>query len=211
MQVTEEIVSYSAVRGTVREYETVLILRPDTNKDGIAELVERLQKIMNTQGARLQSIDNWGLRTLAFPVKRCKRGIYLYFRFLAGSNTVAEMERILRIREDVLRYLSVRVDEDVDPNARPSEIDDESLEAASESAPDPVEIAAAEAAARAEAEAAEAAARAEAEAAEAAARAEAEAAASAEESNGAQASEDAAQTPAEAPAADADKKNEEGA
>lgn len=202
MQVTEEVGSYSARRGTVREYETVLILRPDTNKDGIATLVERLQQIMSTQGSRLQSIDNWGLRTLAFPVKRCKRGIYLYFRFLAGSNTVTEMERILRIREDVIRYLSVRVDEDVDPEARPSELDDESLEAATESAPDPVEIAAAEAAARAEAEAAEAAARAEKEAAEAAARAAEEAAAG-----------DSSEAPAAEAndSADADKKNEEGA
>lgn len=152
--VTEEVISYSAQRGKVREFECVLILHPHTNKDGISELVERVQKIMDSKGARLQSIDNWGLRTLAFPVKRCKRGIYLYFRFLAGSTTVAELERILRIRDDVLRYLTVRVDQDVDPEARPSSIDQESLEAASESAPDPVEIAAAEAAARAEAEAA---------------------------------------------------------
>ena len=152
-QVTEEVVSYSAQRGTVREYEAVLILRPETNKEAISALVNRIQNIMTSQGSRLQTIDNWGLRTLAYPVKRCKRGIYLYFRFLAGSGTVTELERILRIREEVLRYLTVRVDEDVDPNARPSAISEDVLEAAAESAPDPVEIAAAEAAARAAAEA----------------------------------------------------------
>lgn len=182
--VTEEVISYSAQRGKVREFECVLILHPHTNKDGISELVERVQKIMEAKGARLQSIDNWGLRTLAFPVKRCKRGIYLYFRFLAGSTTVAELERILRIRDDVLRYLTVRVDQDVDPSARPSSIDQESLEAASESAPDPVEIAAAEAAARAEAEAAAEAERAAQEARNA-------------EQNAASASEEGAEQPAE--------------
>lgn len=193
--VTEEVVSYSAQRGKVREFECVLILHPHTNKEGISALVERLQQVMEGQGARLQSIDNWGLRTLAFPVKRCKRGIYLYFRFLAGSNTVAELERILRIRDDVLRYLTVRVDQDVDPNARPSEIDKESLEAASESAPDPVEIAAAEAAARAEAEAAAEAERAAEEARQAALKAEA----------GEGSTEESAQTEGEQDPADANK------
>lgn len=193
--VTEEVVSYSAQRGKVREFECVLILHPHTNKEGISALVERLQQVMEGQGARLQSIDNWGLRTLAFPVKRCKRGIYLYFRFLAGSTTVAELERILRIRDDVLRYLTVRVDQDVDPNARPSEIDQESLEAASESAPDPVEIAAAEAAARAEAEAAAEAERAAEEARQAALKAEA----------GEGSTEESAQTEGEQDPADANK------
>jgi small subunit ribosomal protein S6 len=168
--------SVSSKRGTQREYEATLILRPETNKAGIADLVGKLQGILGNEGSRLQKIDNWGVRTLAYPIQRSKKGIYLYTRFLGGSNVVNELERNLRIDETVLRYLTVLVDEDVDPEARPSDITDELLDAASESARDPLDILA-EQQAKAREEAAAAAAAA---AAEAAAEAAAAAAAAAE-------------------------------
>ena len=71
-----------------------------------------------------------------------KKGIYLYVRYLGGSDTVKELERNLRIWEEPLRYLTVLVDEDVDPGARPEDVDAETLDAASEIAPDPLEVAA---------------------------------------------------------------------
>lgn len=172
------IESYSSLRNTQNEFETTMILSPDTNKEGIQDLVGRLQGLFDANGGRLQKIDNWGLRTLAYPIQSTPKGIYLYIRYLGGSQMVKELERNLRIFPNVVRFLTVQVDENVDPSARPSDIDDEALDAATESAPDPRDIAAeAEAAAAAEAEA-------EAAAAAAAAAAEAEAAA-------AQASEDA--------------------
>ncbi len=166
--------SFRSTRGTQREYETVLIVRPNMNKPAILELVGRFQKIFDKEGARLQRIDNWGLRTLAYPIKQNKKGIYLYIRFLGGSDTVTELERNLRIYEEVVRFLTVLVDEDVDPEARPTEVTEELLDAASDSPEDPVEIARAKA--EAEAKAAAEAAAAEAAANEAAAAAAAEAA-----------------------------------
>ncbi len=134
------VLSTSAKRGTQREYEMTLILRSETNKDGIAKLVSKLQSIMTGAGGRLQKIDNWGLRTLAYPIRRNRKGIYLYTRFLGGSELVAELERNLRIDEMILRYMNILVDEDVDPGARPSDVTDELLDAASESAPDPLDV-----------------------------------------------------------------------
>ncbi|EDM80100.1 ribosomal protein S6 [Plesiocystis pacifica SIR-1] len=160
--------SYSALRGTQREFEVTMILRPDTNKEGIQSLVARIQAIFDSNGGRMQKIDNWGLRTLAYPIQSQRKGIYLYVRFLGGSDMVKELERNFRIYPEVVRYLTVMVDENVNPEARPSDIDEEALDAASESAPDPIEVAAEKARAEAEAAAAEAAA-AEAAAAEAAA------------------------------------------
>ena len=133
--------SQGSVRGTQREYECVLILRPTTNKEGITNLVEKIQAIFNRMGGRMQRIDNWGVRTLAYPIANHKQGIYLYIQLLGGSELITELERNLRIWNEVVRYLSVLVDEDVDPNARPSEVNEEILSAASESAPDPVELA----------------------------------------------------------------------
>ncbi|MEE9386604.1 MAG: 30S ribosomal protein S6 [Nannocystaceae bacterium] len=132
--------SIRSQRGTQREYETVLVLRSQTNKASISELIDRLKALFEKNGARLQSLDNWGLRTLAYPIRRSRQGIYLYLKFLGGSDIVREMERNLRIYDDVLRYLTVLVDDDVDPAARPSELTDELVEAASESSPDPVEV-----------------------------------------------------------------------
>jgi small subunit ribosomal protein S6 len=131
--------AYSALRGTQCEYETTMILKPETHKEGIRALAGRLQGILDRNGGRLQKIDNWGTRTLAYPIGRNKKGIYLYIRYLGGSDMVKELERNLRIHDDVVRYLTVLVDEDVDPGARPSDVDEESMEAATEVAPDPLD------------------------------------------------------------------------
>lgn len=138
--VFSEIKAYSSKKGTQREYENVLILRPEQNKQQIAEFLDAVRSILSSQNSSLLEIDNWGMRTLAFPIRHCKRGIYVYLRFLGGSDTVQELERKLRIREDVIRFLTARVDDDVDPSARPSSVDDAALDAASVAAPDPVEI-----------------------------------------------------------------------
>jgi small subunit ribosomal protein S6 len=139
--------SYSALRNTQREFETTIIIRPDIQKEGIADLVNRLQRIYSRNNGRMQKIDNWGLRTLAYPIDGHKKGVYLYVRFLGGSDMVKELERNLGIWDEVIRYLTVVVDGDVDPDARPSDVDDETLDAASDVAPDPLDIAAEKAAA----------------------------------------------------------------
>ena len=169
--------SVSARQNTQREYESVIILRPETGKPEIAELIERMQKVFTDRGGRLLKIDSWGIRVLAYPVAHQRKGIYLYWRYLGGSDMVAEFERHMRLVDKVIRFYTVRVDEDVDPNARPSEITEELLDAASEPGPDPDEVArkaAEEAAARRAAEEAARAAEAAAAAAAAAAASEAE-------------------------------------
>jgi small subunit ribosomal protein S6 len=131
--------SKSARQGTQREYETTLIIRPSTSKEGIREFVDRVGRVLTSQSARLQRIDNWGVRTLAYPIAKHRQGIYLYLRYLGGSDVVNELERNLRIYDEVIRYLTVLVDEDVDPTARPTEVTEALLDAAAEASPDPVE------------------------------------------------------------------------
>jgi small subunit ribosomal protein S6 len=138
----DNVRSYAALRDTQREFETTMILRPDINKDGIADVVNRLQALYERNGGRMQKIDNWGLRTLAYPIQSHKKGIYLYVRYLGGSDIVKELERNLRIWDEIVRYLTVVIDGDVNPEARPSDVDDETLDAASDVTPDPLDIAA---------------------------------------------------------------------
>jgi small subunit ribosomal protein S6 len=135
-----QIVSVSSRKNTKREYETVIILRPNVNKNGILELVHKMQGVFDRYQARLLKIENWGSRTLAFPIRRQSTGIYLYWRFLGGSDIVAEFERNLQINESVLRYYTVRVEDDVDPTARPSEITEDLLQTIAEPPPEPEPI-----------------------------------------------------------------------
>ena len=140
MSITGEVLSLRNLRGTQREYETVVIVRPDVNKQGILALVGRIQAILGRGGSRLLQVENWGLRTLAYPIRRQKKGVYLYLRFLGGSAIVAELERNLRIFEETIRYLTILVDEDVDATARPGDVTAEQLDQAGEIAPDPTEF-----------------------------------------------------------------------
>ena len=135
---TGQVLSHGALRGTKREYETVTILAPSTNKTDILELVGKVQGIFKDFDASLLQIENWGSRTLAYPIKRSKTGVYLYWRFLGGSDIIRELDRNFEIATAILRYHTVKIDEDIDPAARPSEVTEDLLNAAAEPPPEPV-------------------------------------------------------------------------
>jgi small subunit ribosomal protein S6 len=132
-----QVLSMGALRGTKREYETILILRPATNKTDILELVNKVQGIFKRFDSTLLEIENWGSRTLAYPIKRSANGVYLYMRYLGGSDVVREIQRNFEITDAILRYHTIKVDEDVDPSARPSEVTEDLLQAAAEPPPEP--------------------------------------------------------------------------
>lgn len=151
------VLSRNSKVGTQREYETVTILRSNTSKQQISDLIARMQGVIEKLSGRLLKIDSWGMRVLAYPIKHDRKGIYLYWRFLGGSDMVAEFERNMRLLDTVMRFYTVLVDENVDPEARPSEVTEQLVDEVSEPGPDPEELArqaAAEAARKAAEEAA---------------------------------------------------------
>ena len=122
--------------GTAREYETTYILRPNTANDGVAEVNTRVRGIIESMGGKIIKVDNWGKRRLAYEVEKERKGIYLYWLYLAKPGVVEEIERNLRMLDGVIRYLTVKVDESIDLGARPSEIDDAAYERAATTAAD---------------------------------------------------------------------------
>ena len=134
--------------GTQREYETIFILRPDTPQDGILGVNNRIKGIIDQMQGKLLKLDNWGKRKLAYEVRKQLKGIYLYWRYLGTSGVVEEIERNLRMLDSVVRYYTVLVDEDVTPDARPTEVTDESFQKAATTGPDEEEIVTGAAAAR---------------------------------------------------------------
>jgi small subunit ribosomal protein S6 len=121
---------------TAREYETTYILRPNTPNEGVAEVNARIRGVIEGMGGKVIKVDNWGKRRLAYEVAKERKGIYLYWQYLAQPGVVEETERNLRMLDSVIRYLTVKVDEDIDVSARPSEIDDSSYEKAAQTAAD---------------------------------------------------------------------------
>ncbi len=126
--------------GTQREYETIFILRPDTNQEGIQTVNQRIRSIIDQMGGRLIKLDNWGKRKLAYEVKKQLKGIYLYWQFLGTSGVVEEIERNLRMLDSVIRYYTVKVDEDVNPEAKPAAVDEEAFNKAATTVPDEEEL-----------------------------------------------------------------------
>jgi len=121
---------------TSREYETIYVLRPNTTNEQVAEVNTRVRHVIEGMGGKVIKLDNWGKRRLAYEVAKERKGIYLYWLYLAQPGVVEETERNLRMLDSVIRYLTVKVDEDVDVNARPTEIDDTSFEKAAQTAAD---------------------------------------------------------------------------
>lgn len=92
-------------------YECVLIARQDISATQVEGLVDQFAGIVEANGGRIAKKELWGLRTLAYRIKKNRKGHYALLNLDAPAPAVAEMERNMRINEDVLRYLTVRVDE----------------------------------------------------------------------------------------------------
>jgi small subunit ribosomal protein S6 len=121
---------------TAREYETIYILRPNTPNEGVSEVNNRIKGVIEGMGGKVIKVDNWGKRRLAYEVAKERKGIYLYWLYLAQPGVVEETERNLRMLDPVIRYLTVKVDENIDVAARPTELDDASYEKAAQTAAD---------------------------------------------------------------------------
>ena len=127
--------------GTKREYETIFILRPDTNQEGITLVNQKVRQVIDSMSGKTLKLDNWGKRKLAYEIKKQLKGIYMYWQYLGTSGMVEEIERNLRMLDSVIRYYTVKVDEDVSPEARPSAVDDEAFTKAATTVPDEEELA----------------------------------------------------------------------
>jgi small subunit ribosomal protein S6 len=103
-----------AVPHRVREYETIYVLRPDVTKDSQERIATRLGEVVTRENGKLTTLENWGRRQLAYTVSKFRRGVYVYVKYLGGGALVAEVERNLRMLDDVLKYQTVQVATDID-------------------------------------------------------------------------------------------------
>ncbi len=95
----------------MRPYECVFIIDPKVEGDeAIEAVIQRMAKVVTDNGGEVTNIDKWGRKRLAYEIKHNTEGYYVVLQFNGGNQTASELERILRISDDVLRHLLVRQD-----------------------------------------------------------------------------------------------------
>ena len=91
-------------------YENVFIARQDMSPAQVETLADEYVSVMESLGGKVEKREHWGLKTLAYRIKKNRKGHYVLFNFDTNGDAVAELERRMRLSEDVLRYLTVRIE-----------------------------------------------------------------------------------------------------
>lgn len=92
-------------------YETVLIARQDVSAAQVESITDMAQEILTEDGGRVARREYWGLRGLAYRIKKNRKGHYVLLNYEAKAEAVHEMERRMRLHDDVLRYMTVRTED----------------------------------------------------------------------------------------------------
>tara|TARA_B100000242_G_C42827560_1_gene384498 strand:- start:143 stop:559 length:417 start_codon:yes stop_codon:yes gene_type:complete len=99
-------------------YEHVFICRQDISHQQVESLTENLTAILSEQGGSVEKTEYWGLRSLAYRVKKNRKGHYSLLNITADHSAISEMERQMSLNDDILRFMTIRVDEhDTEPSA----------------------------------------------------------------------------------------------
>lgn len=95
-----------------RTYELMFVVRPDMTEEDLDKLIAMLQSIVPASGGSIVKVDKMGKRRLAYTVKRFHEGIYVLMVVEGGGAVIHELERRLRVTEQVIKFLTVRTDEE---------------------------------------------------------------------------------------------------
>ena len=94
----------------MRSYEIVFIVRPDLEGDELDDVVNDVGSLIKRNGGDVKKVEPWGLRKLAYPIKKHQEGRYLLMTFELEPSNVSELERVLRLKESVIRHLVIRLE-----------------------------------------------------------------------------------------------------
>ncbi|HEV3275838.1 MAG TPA: 30S ribosomal protein S6 [Terriglobia bacterium] len=97
----------------MRKYELIFIVRPDVPEEELVKLITQMEGVVTGHGGKIEKVERMGKRRLAYRVERQREGFYVLFVIEGGGDTVKEFERRLKVNDAVIKYLSVRVDEEL--------------------------------------------------------------------------------------------------
>ena len=97
----------------MRKYELIFIVRTDFPEEELGKLITQMEGVVTSHGGKVEKVEKMGRRRLAYRVQRQREGVYVLFVVEGGGETVKEFERRLKVNDAVMKYLSVRVDEEL--------------------------------------------------------------------------------------------------
>ena len=95
----------------MRNYELGFILHPHVEQPDVTQAVDKVGQYITAAGGEVTSVDVWGRRVLAYPIRKQEEGTYVFAQLQLEPQAIEELERVLKLDEEVLRYLLLRLDE----------------------------------------------------------------------------------------------------
>lgn len=92
----------------MRAYENLYIIRPDLDDEAVAATVDKFTNVVVNNGGTEVTVDKWGKRRLAYEIKNYREGYYVLINFEGEARTAEELERTMKISDDVLRFLTTK-------------------------------------------------------------------------------------------------------
>ncbi len=102
-------------------YESIFILHPDLPAEQSEKITGTMTGIVEKQGGKIHVVDDWGVKRLAYEVKKQKKGHYILMQFAGEPKVIQELERNYRVNDGVIKYMTLRIDEDKLQPAKPEE------------------------------------------------------------------------------------------
>jgi len=91
-------------------YEVALIIRPEIEEEAQTALIERLGELLTSEGGEVADVETWGRRRLAYPIRKVQEGYYYFIQGQFSASVLPELERTIKLNEDVLRHMVIRKD-----------------------------------------------------------------------------------------------------
>ena len=101
----------------MRRYETLIVLHPDLPEAQIRETIDRIKRLIEEHGGEWHEGNEWGMRDLAYDIRKLSRGYYVVVEYTAKPDVTRELERTLKIGDEFLRFISVAVNTTPPPAA----------------------------------------------------------------------------------------------
>jgi len=92
----------------MHRYETLFILHPELPEAQVRETIDRLRRLIENMGGQIAELQDWGMRELAYPIQKQPRGTYVLVQYSARPEVVKELERTMKLADEILRFISVR-------------------------------------------------------------------------------------------------------
>jgi len=95
----------------MRSYELGFVIHPEVEQSDVTQAVDKVGQYVSAGGGEVTSVDVWGRRVLAFPIRKQKEGTYVFLHAQLDPQAIQELERNLKLDEEILRYLLLRLDD----------------------------------------------------------------------------------------------------